>query len=78
LALPFEPELIGTNRLELQDPNDEYSVQAVLDVAKKGSGFVYAIYLDPAENMTSKLKLDYVMKVDDEWFLGSGIYWPEV
>jgi hypothetical protein len=78
LALPFEPEIIGTNRLELRDPNGAYSVQAVLDAAKMGSGFVYAIYQDPAENMTSKLKLDYVTKVDDNWFLGSGIYWPEI
>jgi polar amino acid transport system substrate-binding protein len=77
LALPFEPELIGTNRIEFRDPNGAYSVQAVLDVAKRGSGFAYAIYQDPAENMTSKLKLDYVTNVDDKWFLGSGIYWPE-
>ena len=47
-------------------------------MAKSGSGFAYFIYKDPAENMTSRLKLDYVMKVNDEWFLGSGIYWPEV
>jgi polar amino acid transport system substrate-binding protein len=77
LARPFKPELVGSNRLELQDPNDVYWAQGVLDVAKRGSGFGYAISQDPAENMTSKLKLDYVMKVDDEWFLGSGIYWPE-
>jgi polar amino acid transport system substrate-binding protein len=78
LALPFEPEMLGSNRLELRDPNDAYSVQAVLDVAKRGSGYVYAIAQDPAENMTSKLKLYYVTKVDDEWFLGSGIYWTEI
>jgi polar amino acid transport system substrate-binding protein len=77
LALPFEPKLIGTNRFDIRDPNGAYSVQAVSDVAKRGSGFVYAIYQDPAENMTSKLKLDYVTNVDDKWFLGSGIYWPE-
>jgi polar amino acid transport system substrate-binding protein len=77
LALPFEPELIRTNRIEFRDPNGAYSFQAVLDAAKRGSGFAYAIYQDPAENMTSKLKLDYVTNVDDKWFLGSGTYWPE-
>lgn len=76
LALPFEPDLIGTNRLNIQDPNGLYPVQGVVDAAKNGDGFVYAIYKDPAENMTPKLKLDYVMKVNDGWFLGSGIYWP--
>lgn len=78
LALPFEPELVGTNRLDIQDPNGLFPVQGVVDVAKRGDGFVYAIYKDPSENMTPKLKLDYVMKVNDEWFLGSGIYWPQV
>jgi signal transduction histidine kinase len=78
LALPFEPEQIGTNRIDLQDPNGVYFIQEISDVAKSGSGFAYVIYKDPAENMTSRLKLDYVMKVNDEWFLGSGIYWPEV
>ncbi|MGA9098048.1 MAG: cache domain-containing protein [Methanotrichaceae archaeon] len=76
LALPFEPNLIGTNLSNIQDPNGVYQVQELSDVAKRGEGFGYHIYKDPAENMTPKLKLDYVMKVNDEWFLGSGIYWP--
>jgi polar amino acid transport system substrate-binding protein len=65
----FRPERVGTNRLEIQDPNGAYSFQDVMDVAKRGAGFVNAISQDPAENMTAKLKLDYVTKVDDEWFL---------
>jgi signal transduction histidine kinase len=72
----FRPELVGTNRLEIQDPNGVYSFKDVIDVAKRGEGFVYVLSQDPAENLTYKLKLDYVKKVDDEWFVGSGIYWP--
>jgi signal transduction histidine kinase len=78
LALPFEPEAIGTNRIDLQDPNGVYLIPEALDMAKRGSGFSYAIYKDPAKNMTNWLKLRYVMKVNDEWFLGAGIYLPEV
>lgn len=78
LAFPFQPQLIGTNRSDIQDQNGVYPVQDVSDVAERGDGFVYAIYNDPAENMTPKLKLDYVMKVNNVWFLGSGVYWPEV
>ena len=74
LALPFEPEAIGTNRIDLKDPNDVYALLEPIDVAKRGSGFTYVIYKDPAENMTNRLKLRYVKKVNDEWFLGSGIY----
>jgi polar amino acid transport system substrate-binding protein len=74
----FRPELVGTNRLEIRDPNGAYSFKDVIDAAKRGEGFVYVISQDPAENLTYKLKLDYVRKVDDEWFVGSGIYWPPV
>lgn len=76
LALPFEPNLIGTNLSNIQDPNGVYQVQELTDVAKRGEGFGYHVYKDPADNMTLKLKLDYVMKVNDDWFLGSGIYLP--
>ena len=76
LVLPYQPELLGTNRFELQDPNGVYLVREFLDAAGIGGGFVYYIYPDPAENMTTKIKLSYVTKVDDEWVLGSGIYWP--
>jgi hypothetical protein len=74
LALPFEPEAIGTNRIDLKDPNGVYALQEPIDVAKRGCGFTYVIYKDPAKNMTNWLKLRYVTKVNDEWFLGSGIY----
>jgi len=76
LALPFEPEAIGTNRMDLKDPNGVYLLPETIDVAKRGGGFTYSIYMDPARNMTNNLKLRYVTKVNDEWFLGSGIYLP--
>ena len=77
LALPFEPEAIGTNRIDLKDPNGVYALPEAIDVAKSGGGFTYVIYKDPAKNMTNRLKLRYVTKVNDEWFLGSGLYLPE-
>ncbi|MDD2754648.1 MAG: hypothetical protein PHS80_03870 [Methanothrix sp.] len=45
-----------------------------MDLARMGNGFSYYIYPDPSMNMTARLKLSYVAKVDDTWFLGSGIY----
>jgi signal transduction histidine kinase len=78
LAMPFEPEVLGTNNTDAQDPNGVYFIQELMDVAKSGNGFTYVIYKDPAENMTNRLKLRYVMEVNGEWFLGSGLYWPEV
>jgi signal transduction histidine kinase len=74
LALPYQPELIGTNRTDVQDPNGVYFIQQIIDTARKGNGFTYYIYPDPSRNMTLALKLSYVANVDDSWFLGSGIY----
>ncbi len=69
---------VGINHADDQDPNGVYVIQEFFDVAKRGDGFVYGIIPDPAQNMTSKLKPIYVVNVNDEWFLGLGIYWPEV
>ncbi len=73
LALPYQPELIGTNRIDDQDPNGVYFIRQLID-ARSGNGFLYYIYPDPARNMTQKLKLSYVADVDGTWLLGSGIY----
>ena len=74
LALPHQPELIGTNRIDAQDPNGVYFIQQVIDVAKMGKGSLYYIYPDPSRNMADRLKLSYVVDVDGTWLLGSGIY----
>ena len=74
LALPYQPGLIGTNRLDAHDPNGVYFLQQAIDMARLGNGFHYYIYPDPSRNMTPALKLSYVANVDGTWFLGSGIY----
>jgi len=74
LALPFQPELVGTNRTDARDPNGVYFIQQIIDVARTGDGFTYYVYPDPSKNMTEALKLSYVVNVDDTWFLGSGMY----
>ena len=74
LALPHQPELIGTNRIDAQDPNGVFFIQQVIDVAKMGKGSLYYIYPDPSRNMADRLKLSYVVDVDGTWLLGSGIY----
>jgi signal transduction histidine kinase len=76
LAMPYYLDQVGTNINQYQDPNGVYVIQEFSDTAKRGGGFVYAIVPDPAENETPELKLVYVTKVNDEWLLGSGLYWP--
>ncbi len=74
LALPYQPELIGTNRIDVQDPNGVYFIQQLIDMAKMGNGSIYYLYPDPSRNMVPALKLSYVANVDDTWLIGSGIY----
>ncbi len=44
------------------------------DLAWNDGGFTYYVYPDPTRNMSPRLKLGYVAKVDDGRWLGSGIY----
>jgi signal transduction histidine kinase/ABC-type amino acid transport substrate-binding protein len=76
LALPFQPELIGTNRWNATDPDGTAFIQELIDTAQSDGGFVRYRYPDPADNDTVKEKLSYVMPVDRDWVIGSGIYEP--
>ena len=76
LALPFQPEIIGTNRWNVTDANGTLFVQDFNATAQSGGGFVRYLYEDPADNFTVKQKLSYVMMVDNDWILGAGIYNP--
>jgi len=79
LALPFQPELVGRDRSNEQDIYGALYVRDVLNVVKKdGSGLFYYTYPEPENNMTPTVKLSYVRKVDDDWWLGSGIYIKEI
>jgi polar amino acid transport system substrate-binding protein len=70
------PNLIGTNIIDMKDRNGVEFVRDMIDLAKEGKGLTYYIYADPTKNMTESLKLSYVKKVDDTWWLGAGIYAP--
>ena len=74
LALPIQPDLIGKNRIDIKDPNGVDINRDMIALAQSGGGFEYYIYPDPARNMTLGLKLSYVTKVNDTWWLGAGIY----
>lgn len=76
LALPFEPEIIGTNRWNLTDANDTLFIQDIITTAQSGGGFVRYFYADPEDNFTVKQKLSYVMMVNQSWIIGAGIYNP--
>lgn len=78
LALPFQPDIIGKNRIDIEDVNGAPFIRILADQAKRGSGFSYYIYPNPGDNMIDELKLSLAMKVDDTWWLGSGIYLTDI
>lgn len=73
LAMPFQPESLGTNRTDFVDTHGVRVAKWEMDVAQRGGGFVYVDYYNP-DTGSPGMKLCYVTPVDDTWFVGSGIY----
>lgn len=47
LALPFQPQLLGTNRWDATDANGTLFIQEIVKTAQSGGGFVHYLYPDP-------------------------------
>jgi hypothetical protein len=78
IALPYQQELLGTTRTGIPDSNGVEFIEGLIHAAADSGGSVYYIYLNPEDNFKEEFKLSYVMPVDDEWFVGAGIYMPEI
>jgi len=73
LAMPFQPESIGTDRTDYADSRGVKVAAWEIAAAKDGGGFVYVDYYNPDTGKPG-MKLCYVLPVDDTWLVGSGIY----
>jgi polar amino acid transport system substrate-binding protein len=78
LALPYQPQLIGTDLSGLQDPYGVNYTRIEILLAEHEGGFIFYHYLNPARNMTLEPKMSYVQRVDDTWWLGAGVYLSEI
>ena len=74
LAHPYEPTMIGKNVLDVTDPNGVALKRNMREAAKRGSGFAYYIWPNPAHSGVEELKIAYVLKVDEEMWLAAGTY----
>lgn len=81
LAHPYQPELVGTDRSEWADARGFPFYKASEYIAESGGGFVAYLYPKPLDgSIDEAAKGDYVpkigcvMPVNDEWWIGSGIY----
>jgi len=74
IAHPVNPEKIGVNRINETDAAGNLFIKELRDTALNGSGFVEYYYVNPTHANAVERKLGYVEKVDNRWWLGSGIY----
>ena len=75
LAHPISPEKIGVNRKTERDALGNLYAQGFIDAVNEGSGNLWFYYKNPVHNNAIEKKLGYVAKVDDTWWLGSGVYY---
>ena len=72
-----QPELEGTNLIDLKDVNGKAFIQEIIEVAKtKGSGWVDYMWPKPGETEPSR-KLSYIKTAkvgDEELIIASGLY----
>jgi len=73
LANATSAKLIGKNIIGMKDPDGKPFMKELLEVAKKGSGWVEYKFNDPKMNKI-RPKITYVQKVDSNVAIGCGIY----
>jgi len=73
-AHPMKADLIGKNMIAIKDVNGKEFIKEFVKVAKEaGSGWVEYMWPKPGEEKPSP-KNSYVLKVDDNTFVGAGYY----
>ncbi len=78
LIHPYQPGIIGENRMAIADENGLEMLKSFVDLAARGGGSLYLTFPNPGDEYRKQLKLVAIRPVDDTWFLGSGVYIPEL
>ena len=78
LAHPYQPGVVGENRMSLADENGLELIKGCTDLVARGGGYLYFTFPNPSDAYRQELKLAAVRPVDETWYVGSGIYIPEM
>ena len=70
LAHPVNPESVG----KLREGANGVFVKEMSAVIENGSGYYRFVYINPAHNNTLESKLGYGVPIDQDWWIGSGVY----
>lgn len=69
-----QPNLVGKNLIDMMDANGVPVIKDLIKIAQDGGGWLDYMWPNPVDDNQIEPKAGYVMKVDDTWFLGSGLY----
>jgi len=72
------PDWVGQNKIGLKDPQGVHVIERLRDLAASpdNGGFLEYSWEDPATHKLGK-KFGYCRRVNQNWWLGSGIYLPD-
>jgi len=75
---PRLPELVGKNWWDLQDPNGDYVIRNLINVAKAGGGFHNYVWNKPSTGELAA-KIGHAVFLDRwNWMIGTGLYTDDV
>lgn len=78
LVQPFEPAMEGTNQKELRDAYGLSIIEALIEKARQGGGFV-TYYYHPPQRPEPQQKISYVMPIPELGvYIGSGMYVDDI
>lgn len=78
LAHPYLQAAVGSSLIERQDPFGMKNIRALRDTARDGGGFIVFVWPNPDNGNREELKIGYVLPVDEDWWVGSGVYLSEI
>ena len=74
LAHPVNPEKVGVNRLNETEGGVGTFLVEMNAAIRNGENFHRIAYINPAHDRRTESKLAYAVQMDENWWLGSGIY----
>ncbi len=78
LVSPRRTELIGRNQMELTDSRGERVVQRMIEIARRGGGYLSYDWPKPSTGKTERM-VSYVVGLQDwRWVVGTGIFIDDV
>jgi methyl-accepting chemotaxis protein len=79
VVLPAQPELDGTNRIDLKDARGHYSIRDMIAKAAAGGGIMHTVYQRPGTTTPPMAKINYI-EAFQPWdiIIASGVFIDDI